>query len=38
VSAPALASRFVPTVWFIALLGWLNQRFNGETAPGKPVK
>jgi len=29
---PALASGFVLIVWFLLFLGWLNPRFNGETA------
>ena len=36
--APALGSGFVPTVWIIVFLGWLNPRFNGETRPGKAAK
>jgi hypothetical protein len=36
--APAVASGFVPTVWIIVFLGWLNPPFDGETTLGKAAK
>jgi urea transporter len=34
---PALASGFVIAVWAILLLGWINPRFAGRTAPADSV-